>query len=69
MAKKDSEQKRVLNLDGKEYVIEDMTNDQKAILEDINNYQTQINRLDRWKAGQIYVLRESLKLEEAEAEV
>ena len=69
MAKKDSEQKRVLNLDGKEYVIEDMTNDQKAILEDINNYQTQINRLDRWKAGQIYVLRESLKSEEAEAEV
>ena len=69
MAKKDSEQKRVLNLDGKEYVIEDMTNDQKAILEDINNYQTQINRLDRWKAGQINVLRESLKLEEAEAEV
>ena len=69
MAKKDSEQKRVLNLDGKEYVIEDMTNDQKAILEDINNYQTQINRLDRWKAGQIYVLRESLKSEEVEAEV
>ena len=69
MAKKDSEQKRVLNLDGKEYVIEDMTNDQKAILEDINNYQTQINRLDRWKAGQIYVLRESLKSEEVEVEV
>ena len=70
MAKeKDNEQKPVLNLDDKEYVIEDMTNDQKAILEDINNYQTQINRLDRWKAGQIYVLRESLKSEEVEAEV
>ena len=40
MAKKDSEQKRVLNLDGKEYVIEDMTNDQKANMYDfISNFE------------------------------
>ncbi|QDP53874.1 MAG: hypothetical protein Unbinned202contig1002_3 [Prokaryotic dsDNA virus sp.] len=69
MAKeKDNEQKPVLNLDDKEYVIEDMTDYQKSILEDINNYQVQINRLDRWKAGQIHVLRESLKKEEVETE-
>ena len=71
--KKDNEQKPVLNLDDKEYIIEDMTDFQKAILEDINNYQVQINRLDRWKAGQVHVLRESLNakpevVEEAEAE-
>ena len=73
MAKKDNEQKPVLNLDDKEYIIEDMTDFQKAILEDINNYQVQINRLDRWKEGLVHVLRESLnakpeEVEEAEAE-
>ncbi len=70
MAKeKNNEQKPVLNFDDKEYVIEDMTDYQKAILEDINNYLIQINRLDRWKAGQVHVLRESLKAEEVEVEV
>ena len=59
--KKDNEQKPVLTLDEKEYVIEDMTDYQKQILDDINNYQTQLNRLDRWKAGQIHILRESLE--------
>jgi hypothetical protein len=69
MAKeKNNEQKPVLNFDDKEYVIEDMTDYQKAILEDINNYQIQINRLDRWKAGQVHVLRESLKAEGVEVE-
>ena len=71
--KKDNEQKPVLNLDDKEYIIEDMTDFQKATLEDINNYQVQLNRLARWKAGQVHVLRESLNakpevVEEAEAE-
>ena len=73
MAKKDNEQKPVLNLDDKEYVIDDMTDYQKQILDDINNYQVQINRLSRWKAGQVHVLRESLNAkpevaEEVEAE-
>ena len=45
MANKDNEQKPVLNLDDKEYVIEDMTDYQKAILDDINNYQVQIIHL------------------------
>ena len=74
MAKKDIEPNPVLNLDDKEYVIKDMTDYQKQILEDINNYQVQINRLERWKAGQVHVLRESLNAKpepeavEAEAE-
>ena len=73
MAKKDIEPKPVLNLDDKEYVIEDMTDYQKLILDDVNNYQVQINRLERWKQGQVHMLRQSLKVEpevvEAEVEV
>ena len=71
MAKKDIEPKPVLNLDDKEYVIEDMTDYQKLILEDVNNYQVQINRLERWKQGQVHILRLSLEseVETVEAEV
>ena len=71
MAKKDIEPKPVLNLDDKEYVIEDMTDYQKLILEDVNNYQVQINRLERWKQGQVHMLRQSLEVEPevVEAEV
>jgi|TARA_R110001583_G_scaffold24020_1_gene88044 hypothetical protein len=68
MAKKDIEPKPVLNLDDKEYVIEDMTDYQKQILDDVNNYQVQINRLERWKQGQVHILRLSLE-SEVEAEV
>ena len=68
---KDKKEKPVLNLDDKEYVIEDMTDYQKLILDDVNNYQVQINRLERWKQGQIHMLRQSLKVEPevVEAEV
>jgi len=69
MAKKDIEPKPVLNLDDKEYVIEDMTDYQKQILDDINNYQVQINRLSRWKEGQVHMLRQSIAAEEVEAEI
>ena len=71
MAKKDIEPKPVLNLDDKEYVIEDMTDYQKLILDDVNNYQVQINRLERWKQGQVHMLRQSLEVEPevVEAEV
>ena len=63
MAKKDIEPNPVLNLDDKEYVIKDMTNYQKEILDDVNNYQVQINRLERWKQGQVHMLRLSLESE------
>ena len=65
---KNKKEKPVLNLDDKEYVIEDMTDYQKQILEDVNNYQVQINRLERWKQGQVHMLRLSLE-SKAEAEV
>ena len=63
MAKKDIEPKPVLNLDDKEYVIDDMTDYQKQILDDVNNYQVQINRLSRWKEGQVHMLRQSIAAE------
>ena len=71
MAKKDIEPNPVLNLDDKEYIIKDMTDYQKLILEDVNNYQVQINRLERWKQGQVHMLRQSLEVEPevVEAEV
>ena len=37
------------------------TDVQKEILGDINDYQKQINRLERWKAGQIAILRASIE--------
>ena len=69
----DSEQKSpVLTLDDVPYDIEDMTDYQKEIVNDIKNYQAQQNRLERWKQGQVHVLRASLNgqsEEKVEAEV
>ena len=39
MAKKQKEQKPVLTFDDKEYVIEDMTDEQKALLNHIMTYR------------------------------
>ena len=69
----DSEQKSdVLTLDDVPYDIADMTDVQKEIVNDIKNYQAQQNRLERWKQGQVHVLRVSLNgqsEEKVEAEV
>ena len=69
----DSEQKSpVLTLDEVEYDVSDFTDYQKDIYNDILNYLAQQNRLERWKQGQIYVLRVSLNgqsEEKVEAEV
>ena len=68
----DGEQKSpVLTLDDVEHNIEGMTDYQKEIVNDINNYQVQQNRLERWKQGQVYMLRVSLngKSEEEPEEV
>ena len=74
MAKKQKEQKPVLTFDDKEYVIEDMTDEQKAVLNHINDLQNKMNsmqfNLDQLSVGKdafIAKLRESL--EEPEAEV
>ena len=57
----DSEQKQnVLTLDEVPYDIDSFTDYQKEIVNDIKNYQAQQNRLERWKQGQVHVLRVSL---------
>ena len=77
MAKKEKEQKPVLTFDDKEYIIEDMTDEQKALLNHINDLQNKINsmqfNLDQVSVGKdafIEKLREALaedKEKEAEA--
>ena len=73
MAKKQKEQKPVLTFDDKEYVIEDMTDEQKAVLNHINDLQNKLNsmqfNLDQLNVGKdafISKLRESLKEPEVE---
>ena len=61
MAKENIEPQPKLNLNGKEYEIDSLTDVQKEILGDIDNYQKQINKLERWKAGQIAILKASIK--------
>ncbi len=77
MAKKEKEKKPVLTFDDKEYVIEDMTDEQKAILNHINDLQNKMNsmqfNLDQLNVGKdafIAKLREALaeKPEDEEAE-
>ena len=78
MAKKEKE-KPVLNLDDKEYVIEDMTDEQKMMVNHINDLQNKQNtnqfmadQLSVGKEAFINMLRKALEepeeVEEAEAE-
>ena len=77
MAKKEKEQKPFLSLDGEEYVIEDMTDEQKQMLNHINDMQNKLNtnafmkeQLEVGKEAFISMLRASLSEEESiEAEV
>jgi hypothetical protein len=77
MAKKEKEQKPVLNLDDKEYVIEDMTDEQKMMVNHINDLQNKQNtnqfmadQLAVGKEAFINLLRTSLEApEEVENEV
>ena len=75
MAKKEKEQKPVLNLDDKEYVIEDMTDEQKMMVNHINDLQNKQNtnqfmadQLSVGKEAFINMLRASLTAEPEEAE-
>ena len=68
MAKKEKEQKPVLTFYDKEYVIEDMTDEQKALLNHINDLQNKMNsmqfNLDQISVGKdafITKLREALE--------
>ena len=77
MAEKEKEKKPVLNLDDKEYIIEDMTDEQKAMVNHINDLQNKQNtnqfmgdQLAVGKEAFINMLRASLteEVEEVEAE-
>ena len=68
---KDKKEKPVLNLDDKEYVIEDMTDEQKMIVNHINDLQNKQNtnqfmadQLAVGKEAFINMLRTSLESEE-----
>ena len=72
MAKKEKE-KPVLNLDDKEYIIEDMTDEQKMMVNHINDLQNKQNtnqfmadQLSVGKEAFINMLRESLTKEKQE---
>ncbi len=76
MGKKQKEEKPVLNLDGKEYVIEDMTDEEKQMINHINDMQNKINtnafmreQLEVGKEAFIVRLRESLTAEKEPEEV
>ena len=58
MAKKEKEQKPVLNLDDKEYVIEDMTDEQKMMVNHINDLQNKQNT-NQFIADQLAVGKEA----------
>ena len=70
---KDKKEKPVLNLDDKEYVIEDMTDEQKMMVNHINDLQNKQNtnqfmadQLSVGKEAFINILRESLTKEKQE---
>tara|TARA_Y100001963_G_scaffold90780_1_gene125138 strand:- start:127 stop:357 length:231 start_codon:yes stop_codon:yes gene_type:complete len=75
MAKKEKEKPAVLTLDEKEYVIDEMTDDEKMLINHINDMQNKINtnqfmrdQLEVGKEAFINKLRESLKAEKVEEE-
>ena len=76
MAKTKKENKPVLNLDDKEYIIEDMTDEQKMMVNHINDLQNKQNtnqfmadQLSVGKEAFINMLRESLTKEEVKNEL
>ena len=73
---KEQKEKPVLNLDDKEYVIEDMTDEQKMMVNHINDLQNKQNtnafmadQLQVGKEAFINLLRTSLEAPEEEGEV
>ena len=75
MAKKEKEKPAVLTLDEKEYVIDEMTDDEKMLLNHVNDMQNKINgnqfmrdQLEVGKEAFIGKLRESLEAVEEEGE-
>jgi len=74
MAKKEKEQKPFITLDDKEYVIEDMADEQKQMLNHINDMQNKLNtnafmreQLEVGRDTFAKMLRDSLQVEAEEA--
>ena len=72
---KEKKEKPVLNLDDKEYVIEDLTDEQKMMVQHINDLQNKQNtnqfmadQLSVGKEAFINMLRQSLNKEEVKIE-
>ena len=73
---KDKKEKPVLTLDDKEYIIEDMTDEQKMMVNHINDLQNKQNtnqfmadQLSVGKEAFINMLRSSLEPEEVDGEI
>ena len=76
MAKKEKEKKPFISLDGEEYLIEDLTDEQKQMINHVNDMQNKLNtnafmreQLEIGKEAFVNMFRASLETEEAEAEV
>tara|TARA_R100001480_G_scaffold29265_1_gene39785 strand:- start:286 stop:519 length:234 start_codon:yes stop_codon:yes gene_type:complete len=77
MAKKEKEKKPFISLDGEEYLIEDLTDEQKQMINHVNDMQNKLNtnafmreQLEIGKEAFVNMFRASLEaevVEEAEA--
>ena len=75
MAKKQKEKKPFISLDGEEYLIEDLTDEQKQMINHVNDMQNKLNtnafmreQLEIGKEAFVNMFRASLEAEEVEAE-
>ena len=65
MAKKEKEKKPVLNLDDKEYVIEDMTDAQKELAGEVAMYQNHVNDVQNKLATNAFMRQQLVECEKA----
>ncbi len=75
MAKKEKEKKPFISLDGEEYLIEDLTDEQKQMINHVNDMQNKLNtnafmreQLEIGKEAFVNMFRASLEAEEVEVE-
>ena len=73
MAKKQKEKKPFISLDGEEYLIEDLTDEQKQMINHVNDMQNKLNtnafmreQLEIGKEAFVNMFRASLEVEEVE---
>jgi len=73
MAKKEKEKKPFISLDGEEYLIEDLTDEQKQMINHVNDMQNKLNtnafmreQLEIGKEAFVNMFRASLEAEEVE---